>query len=403
MKRKVLLISQESILAAMNGATQMFYYMANQLSQRGYDVVAAYPNINNPVSDERLCSQVKFYNLNYVDTSGFQSKRKRVSIKDRFVRKRCQSIIDLLKIDNLSDKIEQVIEWEKPDVIIPFFMHVTCQLVFEKNYEIPIIQMHHTHPSMYYSAVKNPKEETLMGQLFKHCVKKADYLQVFFKSYEDYVKKLFNNKTVVIHNPVAKPETHSNPHEEKKKIVYLSRIDKNKGQRILVDAFSIIAKLYPDWEVLLYGDAEPKEYAKILQGHICNLGLENQIKLMGVTNQVEEVYRNADIGAYTSYYEGFPLGLSQALGTGLPCIGLNCASGVNELIKNEYNGLLAEKEPEDIAMKLVRLMDNKELRIEYSENAIKSMAMYSEETFWQKWEDVIEEAIKQKRKPLWRF
>lgn len=394
MKRKILFISQESILNAMNGATQMFYYMANQFAQRGYEVVAAYPHLDNPVEDARLCSNVKFYNLNYVDTQGFKSKRRAPSIIDKIIRKRTQSIVDLLKIDLLSDKIEAVVEKEKPDVIVPFFAHVTCQLVFEKKYEIPIIQMNHTHPSMYYSKI-NPfrKDVQPMGLLFWHCVKKAGYLQVFFESYADYLKSCLKNKTVVIHNPVPKAVMPANPEEEKKKIIYLSRIDKNKGQSLLIDAFSIIAKLYPDWEVLLYGDAEPKEYGKIIQAKIKNYGLENQVKLMGVTNQVEEVLRSADIGAYTSLYEGFPLGLSQALATGVPCIGLRSASGVNELISDERNGLLCENEPEDVAMKLVKLMDDKELRIKYSQNAIKSMEKYSEEAFFEKWEDIIEKAV----------
>lgn len=402
MKKKLLLISQENILGITNGATKMLYYFANNMAERGYDIVVCYPNKENAYEDKNLNKSVSFYNLNYVDIANFRSKRRIFSFADLFIKKRCKKAIETIKINELSNKMEYVIEKEKPDVIITFFMHVTCQLTLGKKYDIPIIQMYHTYPEFYHKKV-NPfdKKTKDMAILFNHCVKSADKLQLFFPSYEEYINKTIKANVSVIHNPVIIDGPCVDLTVEKKKIVYLSRVDKNKGQNILIDSFALIANAFPDWEVLIYGDFEPKEYKKIILSQILKNKLAGQVKLMGVTENVQEVLHNADIGAYTSFYEGFPLGLSEALSAGLPCIGLASATGINELIINEYNGFLCDTEPLDIAMKLVKLMDNQDLRIEYGKNARESVKKYSPESFFEKWDNAIDEVIK--RKKLWRF
>lgn len=398
MAKKLLLISQEKVLAATNGATKILYWFANTMAARGYEIVVAYPNEENPETDSKLDKSISFYNLNYLNIGSFKSSRKRISFADIFIRWRCKKALNMLKIEEISDKIEYVVEKEKPDVIIPFFMHVTCQLVFGKKYDIPIIQMYHSHPKVYHTK-SNPlsKNSKDMAILFNYCAKKIDRLQLFFPSYADYVKKILKKvRTAIIHNPVRIPECSVNYDEINKKIIYLSRIDKNKGQDILIEAFAIIAQAFSDWTVEIYGDFEPKEYEAVIRDLIRKYNLENRVKIMGVTDKPIETLCKADIGAYTSKYEGFPLGLSEALSVGLPCVGLNSATGINELIIDRENGLLTESNQVDVARKLSQLMNSKKLRRRYGENARKSVQKYSVELCLSKWDDLINEVINEK-------
>ncbi len=394
MARKLLLISQEKVLAAVNGATKILYYFANTMAKRGYEVVVCYPNPQNPKFDPNFDKSVKFYNLDYLDIGDFKSKRKSFSLWNFFIKKRCKKSLNILKYAELSDKMEYIVEKEKPDVIIPFFMHVSCQLLFGKKYDTPIIQMYHTHPKVYHSK-QNPfsKKTKDMGILFNEVVKQVDRLQLFFPSYADYIKPLFKARTCFIHNPVKIPEQQADLTKTKKKIIYLSRIDKNKGQNILIEAFALIAKSYPDWEVLIYGDFEPREYKVEIDKIIEKYSLSEQVKLMGVTNQPIEALLEADIGAYTSTYEGFPLGLSEAMSVGLPCVGLKNATGINELIKDRHSGLLCESNQVDVARKLVQLMANPPLRIRYGQNAREEMKQYSTELYLAKWDNLINEIL----------
>lgn len=394
MAKKILLVSQEKVHAATNGATKILYYFANSMSKRGYDVIVIYPTKENPTVDPKLDKSIKFYNLDYLDIGDFKSKRKRFNLKELFIKIRCKKSLDHLRWSELSDKIEYIVEKEQPDVIIPFFAHVTSQIVFGKKYDIPILQMYHTHPKVYHAKanILNPNSKD-MAIVFNHTVKQVSILQLFFDSYADYLRPYFKGRTRIIHNPVIIPNEQVNLEETKRKIIYLSRIDKNKGQDILIEAFALIAKQYPEWEVLLYGDFEPASYQKHINSLINKHDLGRQVKIMGVTSNPNEAFMNADIGAYTSTFEGFPLGLSEALAIGLPCIGLSCATGINELIKDRENGLLTESNQVDVARKLTELMNNQPLRQKYGQNARESMKKYSEELFFAKWDAMIDDAI----------
>ena len=398
MGEKLLLISQEKVHAAVNGATKVLYFFANEMAKRGYEVVVIYPAKEFPETDPYLDKSVKFYNMDYLDITGFKSKRRKVTLLDRYIRWRCKDALKQARYDEISDKIEYIVEKEKPDVIIPFFAHVACQILFEKNYEIPVIQMYHTHPKVYHIPAKwFNKKSKQMAIFFNYCVKKISALQVFFPSYVNYVRDYYKGRTRVIHNPVKMPEKQVDLSTTKKKIIYLSRIDKNKGQSILIESFAKIVKSYPDWEILLYGDFEPKGYRKVIDELIKKYKLENNVKIMGVTKNPAEAFLQADFGAYTSTFEGFPLGLSEALASGLPCIGMKTATGINELIIDRENGLLTEPFYLDITRKLTELMNNQPLRAKYGKKARESMRKYSEELFLAKWDALIEDVLNEKR------
>ena len=115
-----------------------------------------------------------------------------------------------------------------------------------------------------------------------------------------------------------------------------------------------------------------------------------------MTNNPPKAFLDADFGAYTSAFEGFPLGLSEALAAGLPCIGLKTATGINELIIDRENGLLTEPHYMDITRKLTELMNNQPLRARYGANARESMRKYSVEMFFAKWDALIEDALNER-------
>ena len=138
MATKLLLISQEKVHAAVNGATKVLYFFANEMAKRGYEVVVTYPAKEFPQADPNLDKSIAFYNMDYLNINGFKSKRRRVSLIDRYIRWRCPDALKQTRYDEISDKIEYIVEKEKPDIIIPFFAHVACQILFEKKYEIPI-------------------------------------------------------------------------------------------------------------------------------------------------------------------------------------------------------------------------------------------------------------------------
>ena len=87
---------------------------------------------------------------------------------------------------------------------------------------------------------------------------------------------------------------------EKKRIIYVARIEKKtKRPHLLVEAFAKIAAEFPDWKVEIWGMRKYPEYEKEINDFIRAHNLTGQVTLMGYTEDVEGLYRRADIHAFS--------------------------------------------------------------------------------------------------------
>ena len=74
-----------------------------------------------------------------------------------------------------------------------------------------------------------------------------------------------------------------------------------------------------------------------LKKMIKDLKLNKQINLKGTTQTPLETLSKYDFCVFPSYFEGFPIGLLESQSVGLPTIGLQECSGVNQLVVNKDN------------------------------------------------------------------
>jgi glycosyltransferase involved in cell wall biosynthesis len=178
----------------------------------------------------------------------------------------------------------------------------------------------------------------------------------------------------------------------------ISRLHPGKQQHMLIQAFELLAKDYPEWKVEIYGPLSEQEYPRKLQEMIPSLGLTGRVELMGTTNYPLEVLRKADIFAFPSDFpEGFSLALTEAMAVGLPCVGLKITPSVNELIVDGVNGFLTDNTPEDFAAKLKILMDDQNLRAKMGSAGHEMMRQYAPEKVWDQWEELITMVVAQHR------
>ena len=125
--------------------------------------------------------------------------------------------------------------------------------------------------------------------------------------------------------------------------------------------------------------------------------LEDNVEFCGMVKDINCILSKASIFAFPSSHEGFSLALAEAMSAGIPCVGYKSARGVNNLIKNGYNGYLVEDGIEPFAMALEKLMENETLRRTMGFNARKEMQQYSPKVIWDKWEKLIYEVVKNKK------
>lgn len=109
------------------------------------------------------------------------------------------------------------------------------------------------------------------------------------------------------------------------------------------------------------------------------LGVENQIHLLSFRADVKELLIVADIFLFTTYQEGLPHSMMEAMAAGLPCIATK-TRGNTDLIKDCKDVYLRRpKDIEGFAEAIKKLTKNAELRTHMGLYNLGKVTPYDEE------------------------
>lgn len=195
-------------------------------------------------------------------------------------------------------------------------------------------------------------------------------------------------KATIIPNPMTfMPQAHSSC--TSKKIISIGRYAEEKGQDLLIEAWSKIAKKHPDWEVNIYGNGELESKFKDL---IEEYGIKASFKLNAPSKNIQEKYLESSIYVMSSRFEGFGLVLIEAMSCGLPCISFNCPHGPAEIISDGENGILVENGNIDKLAKAIEvLINNEEKRIKMGQRAQAMVQKYAPDSIMKMWVELFNE------------
>ncbi len=143
-------------------------------------------------------------------------------------------------------------------------------------------------------------------------------------------------------------------------IIYCGTFTESKRLDILTEALFQLKTNYKVkyFIVKMYGDGPLKN--KIID-KIDKLGLNDNIKIFGFTNNIEKIISESRIAIMTSEFEGQPMFAIESLGLGIPCIMPNI-SNIPEVAIHNYNSLLVEPlDVEGFADAIYQLMTDDEL------------------------------------------
>ena len=165
----------------------------------------------------------------------------------------------------------------------------------------------------------------------------------------------------------------------KKSILVVGRFDLHKGGDIALEAFRIIALENTEVDLLFVGPDKGVTIAdknfsfdEYIERFIPEDSIKNRIQFLGHCDQerISNLRKNALVTIVCSRYETFSIALIESLAAGCPTVA-TAVGGMKEIIIDEYNGLLAESEsPENIAQKVLMLINDPEKMQRLSKNAI---------------------------------
>lgn len=374
---KLMLVRDRNVLN-----TNWLIYFANLLVERGHEIVIAcdtYGKLGKSAPGFILNKKVRVINLNGKTDSAIVNIYRKI---------RGKLLPSWRRFDAL-------IKQEKPDAIICYFPVDLYNVTRHQNHQIPIIQMVHGYPPRVLN--KAISANPLIRKQRRKCFAQVTAFQVLMDSFKGTIDAFFEPKKVVrIANPVKQfnDDEIADLTQEKKKIIYIARIEKAvKRPHLLVEAFAQIAHEFPDWKVEIWGLRKYPAYDKEITDFIKAHHLEQQVALMGYSENVEDLYRNADIHAFTSCSEGFSLAIADGMALGLPYVGFKDALSVNEIIVDGHNGFLAS-DVNDFAQKLKTLMQDKNLRLTFGKNAREDMKAYAPQLIIDQWEALLKDVVK---------
>jgi glycosyltransferase involved in cell wall biosynthesis len=118
----------------------------------------------------------------------------------------------------------------------------------------------------------------------------------------------------------------------------VGRLSAEKGFDVLIRAVHQLLKDGDDVELLIVGEGDEKSN---LQSLIDTLGARDRIRLLGYRSDTRNLYQAMNLFALSSYREGLPNVLLEAMALEVPVVATRIA-GIPRLIRDGENGLLVE-------------------------------------------------------------
>lgn len=107
------------------------------------------------------------------------------------------------------------------------------------------------------------------------------------------------------------------------------------------DLLISLSKISGDWQLDVYGDGKDVNKCKTFSRE---LGIDDRVIWHGWVDDPWSTVKEATALVLTSEYEGFGMVLVEALSRGVYCISSNCEVGPADIIKDNENGRLFNKD-----------------------------------------------------------
>ena len=178
------------------------------------------------------------------------------------------------------------------------------------------------------------------------------------------LKMFSQNKLALLYDPVLSPkeiiikkkEKITLNFDQKKIIIAIGRLTKQKNFSFLLSAFAMLKKKYPEYHLLILGEGEER---KKLEFIIDDLKLSKCVNLLGHKENAYKYLKKAECFILSSLWEDPGFVLLEASYLNIPIIASNCPNGPREILQDGLGGFLFNN-------------NNKENFIEEFDNFIKS-------------------------------
>lgn len=264
-------------------------------------------------------------------------------------------------------KVSRFVKQIKPDIIHGHLTGNKFAALWSFFYKKKIVITMHTIPQKAFSKRIEGLVRYLISKKRCYCVAVSKMNQLLSIDY-------FNSKTVFyINNGIDINHYYQRAHE-KFTFINVARQDENKNQILIIRAFKkIIDNVTNECNLLLVGDGP--NHINLVKT-VEELNLQKHVMIVGSVEDSANSLAAADVYIQSSYREGLPLSVLEAMAAHLPIISTN-VGGMKDLVFD--NGILLNDFEDKTMFEAMKFMiDHKRASKEMGKKSFEYVQQYSD-------------------------
>jgi len=277
----------------------------------------------------------------------------------------------------LARQLSRLMRNERPDTVVSFmwytnFVTLIARILSRISVKVIVSERYGLAVSFEGKMV-----EFLRGLAIRFFYPGADMVIVNSRVMGKQLKEMFHiheGKIAAIYNPVdinkisimaVEDAEHAWFREHIPIITGIGRFTRQKGFDYLIKAVHRLNGDGAECRLVLLGKGPEEGNLKKLA---TDLGIDDKVLFPGFQQNPYKYLARATIFVLSSFYEGFPNVLLEAIALGIPSVATRCPTGPDEIITDGKNGLLVP--PGDhvtLGTAIRKLLQDKSMRCQFSE------------------------------------
>ena len=209
------------------------------------------------------------------------------------------------------------------------------------------------------------------------------------------------SKAVTLNNPfdiqemkaLSEQEEAELPWREGRILISMGREDTVKGFWHLIKSFFLVHEKLPDTKLMIIGQGEFQDYKELVR----KLGVDDDVHFTGLRRNPYPYLKKGSLYVLTSYNEGFPNAMVEAMAMGLPVIATDCMTGPREILEDRYGILIPNMSPDEdfdpehiteeernLAREIMALLEDRDKMKHYRAMALERAGEYTTESYIEK-------------------
>lgn len=274
---------------------------------------------------------------------------------------------------------------------VPFFTPLYSRLPI-------VLVIHHVHQEVFRENLIKPLAILAMfleGKLMPLLYQNKKIVTVSESSRREIIRCRLSKRRPTIVSCGINEEVYS-PGGTKSKnplIAYIGRLKGYKSLPVLLVAAKTVVDTIPTAKFIIAGDGEERSS---LEADTNRLGLSKKVKFTGFVSEAEKVriYRKAWLTVNTSFMEGWGITSVEANACGTPIVASNVPGLRDSVVDGNTGMLVTFGDSQELAEKIVEVIQSKKLRYQMSKKAIAFSARYNWGTSASEFMKVIDREIK---------